>query len=179
MDNANDWQKPENILRSFLQLGLLPAIGAIVGANWKDFGGFLETVATTISPKLFLSTVLLILLGLAAIASYLGYLLLTTRRENRRLAQKAHFYTIFGAKWKYWPASKQYEQFPHCRCCTEPNPCQIWRSSSGQPETLSCPSHQNPRVDFGLHDPNDPERNYLTIAEALRRISKMEAPHAT
>jgi len=175
MEMDNSW-KPENLLRSLLQLLILPAIAAIVGATWKDFGTFLQTLAEKLPPKLLLSISILCLLVPSAVATYLGCLLLIARRENERLSQRPHFYTIFGAKWKYWPKSKTFEQHPLCRCCPEPNPCQVFQHTKNEPESLSCPSKQNPRIDFALRDL---QGNHLTIAEAVKRLATTEAPHGT
>ena len=174
MDDPKDRLTLASLLWRFLQLVVL-AITALISATAKDFHAFLEAVALKLPPLLLLAISGLLFLLLTVIASYLGYLLLITRRENQRLAQKAHFYAIFGAKWKYWPASKMFEEFPHCRCCAEPNPCQIFRMDKNKPESLSCPSKQgSQRLDFCLQDI---QGNELTIAEAVKRLAKMEAPH--
>ncbi len=177
MDDPKDWLKPENLLRSFLQLLILPAITAIVGATWKDFGTFLQTLAETLPPKLLLSLSILLLLILLAIATYLGYLLIVARRDNKRLSQTPQFYAAFGAKWKYWSYKKIFEQAPFCPCCDPPSLCYVRPPfDDTKVEHLICPLRDNQHRDAEFHL-RDTQGNWLGIKDALGRLEQMEVPH--
>ena len=176
MDDPKDWLTPENLLRRFLQLVIL-AITALVSATSKDFHAFLETLALKLPPLLLLTTSILLLLVLTALVAYLGYLLVVTRRDNKRLSQTPQFYAAFGAKWKYWPYKKIFEQAPFCPCCDPPSLCYVRPPfDDTKVEHLICPLRDNQHRDAEFHL-RDTQGNWLGIKDALVRLEQMEVPH--
>ena len=99
--------------------------------------------------------------------------------DNKRLRQVPQFYAAFGAKWKYWPKAKIFEQHPFCGCCEPPSACQIldYRDDS-KVESLKCPHRMNIQFADQFHL-RDPVGNWLTIKDALDRLQHMEVPYAS
>jgi len=163
-----EWFQPNNLRQTVLTL-LASAIVFFSGVFWKGIYPILQKAVADIPKEVLLVGIILLLLVMALVVG----LLIVAIIENRGLQEKPRFITTLGARWKYDPITRTYEDHPYCLCCSPPRPCRTYGThAEHKVEILTC-STKSPAWDtnFCLHD-ND--NNWLTIKDAVKRLPQQQ-----
>lgn len=157
---------PVNIVLSIL-FGL-----ATFFFGWS--GRVLQAIPAATIPRDLLIAGLLLCLGLI---SLLTLLVVVLWRENTKIRLTPIWYPRFGAQWKYQPGQRRFHPWPYCICCPAAPKSLRFQGMNEEfkVEHLRCPIEKTDW--FLLADTGSGKEEYLTVKQALERITK-EVSHA-